>query len=122
MLIFLSDKKEKPKTLRGLESIKEPENLQAFLYDHKNELIFYKTYRLFDPYGFKVLEIADIKNIKDFSKSLYELADTFDLKKENKTIRKYNLSTAKIKKYSQALQRLSDLALKDDLSMISLGD
>lgn len=101
--------------------VKEPKGFQDFIFDYKNELGCYETYRKLNPYGISKIDNEEIKFIKIFTESVNRFLEENE-KLENKIIEKYNLSMKKIRNYIVKLKKVLDFAEKNGDNLIGLGD
>lgn len=76
--------------------VSEPEGIDGFLYDTRNEHTNYTYYYQFDPYRETQLEADQVPAIKTFSQSIVKWLEEHGTE-ENRLIQQYGLSFPKIR-------------------------
>ena len=101
--------------------VSEPEGMDGFLYDTRNELTNYTDYYQFDPYREIQLEADQVPAIKTFSQSIVKwLAE--HVTEENRVIQQYGLSFPKIRRFADKLGHVCDVAMEHGYGLSGLGD
>ena len=101
--------------------VSEPEVIDGFLYDTRNELTNYTYYYQFDPYREIQLEAAQVPAIKIFSQSIVKWLDEHGTE-ENRVIGQYGLSFPKIRRFADKLGHVCDVAMEHGYGLSGLGD
>lgn len=99
----------------------EPNGIDKFLYNCRNEFSYYGWYYRFDPYRETYLEPNRVPIIKNFSDSIGEwIADHGA--EEHIVIRKYSLSFQKIRDFADKLNRVCETAMENGYGLVGIGD
>nr|WP_297283590.1 hypothetical protein [uncultured Agathobaculum sp.] len=101
--------------------VDEPEGIDGFLYDTRNELTNYTYYYQFDPYRETQLEGDQVPAIKTFSQSIVMWLDEHGTE-ENSVIQQYGLSFQKIRRFADKLGRVCDVAMEHGYGLSGIGD
>ncbi|MDM8238764.1 hypothetical protein QUW63_06555 [Pseudoflavonifractor phocaeensis] len=101
--------------------VSEPEGMDGFLYDTRNELTNYTDYYQFDPYREIQLEADQVSAIKTFSRSIVKWLEEH-CTEENRVIGQYGLSFPKIRRFADKLGHVCDVAMEHGYGLSDLGD
>ena len=101
--------------------VSEPEGIDGFLYDIRDELTNYTCYYQFDPYREIQLEADQVPAIKTFSQSIVKWLEGHGTE-ENNVIGQYGLSFTKIRRFADELGRVCDVAMEHEYGLSGLGD
>ena len=101
--------------------VDEPEGMDGFLYDTRNELTNYAYYYQFDPYRETQLEADQVPAIKTFSQSIVKCLEEHGTG-ENRVIHQYGLSFQKIRRFADELGHVCDVAMEHGYGLSGLGD
>ena len=101
--------------------VDEPEGMDGFLYDTRNELTNYAYYYQFDPYRETQLEADQVPAIKTFSQSIVKWLEEHGTE-ENRVIQQYGLSFPKIRRFADELGHVCDVAMEHEYGLSGLGD
>ena len=101
--------------------VDEPEGMDGFLYDTRNELTNYTYYYQFDPYRETQLEADQVPVIKTFSQSIVKWLEEHGTE-ENRVIHQYGLSFPKIRRFADKLGHVCDVAMEHEYGLSGLGD
>ena len=101
--------------------VEEPEGMDGFLYDTRNELTNYTYYYQFDPYRETQLEADQVPAIKTFSRSIVKWLEEHGTE-ENRVIGQYGLSFQKIRRFADELGHVCDAAMEHGYGLFGLGD
>lgn len=101
--------------------VSQPEEMEEFLYDIRNELTNYTCYYQFDPYREIQLEADQVPAIKTFSQSIVKWLEEHGTD-ENRVIQQYGLSFPKIRRFADELGRVCDAAMEHGYGLSGLGD
>ena len=101
--------------------VDEPEGMDGFLYDTRNELTNYAYYYQFDPYRETQLEADQVPAIKTFSQSIVKCLEEHGTG-ENRVIHQYGLSFQKIRRFADELGHVCDVAMEHEYGLSGLGD
>ena len=101
--------------------VDEPEGMDSFLYDTRNELTNYTYYYQFDPYRDTDLEPDQVPAIKAFSQSIVKWLEEHGTE-ENRVIGQYGLSFNKIRCFADKLGHVCDAAMEHGYGLSGIGD
>ena len=101
--------------------VEEPEGMDGFLYDTRNELTNDTYYYQFDPYRETQLEADQVPAIKTFSRSIVKWLEEHGTE-ENRVIGQYGLSFPKIRRFADELGHVCDAAMEHGYGLSGLGD
>lgn len=99
----------------------EPEGIDAFLYNCRDQFLHYGWYYQFDPYRETYLEPRRVPTIKNFSDSIGKWVADHG-KEEHIVIRKYGLSFQKITSFADKLGGVCEIALENGYGLVGIGD
>lgn len=101
--------------------VDEPEGIDDFLYDTRNEHTNYTYYYQFDPYRETQLETDQVPAIKSFSQSIVKWLEEHGTE-ENRVIHQYGQSFPKIRRFADKLGHVCDVAMEHEYGLSGLGD
>ena len=101
--------------------VDEPEGMDGFLYDTRNELTNYTYYYQFDPYRETQLEADQVPTIRAFADSVLNWLSAHGAE-ENRVIQQYGLSFPKIRRFADKLGHVCDVAMEHEYGLSGLGD
>ena len=101
--------------------VEEPEGMDGFLYDTRNELTNDTYYYQFDPYRETQLEADQVPAIKTFSRSIVKWLEEHGTE-ENRVIGQYGLSFPKIRRFADELGHVCDASMEHGYGLSGLGD
>ena len=101
--------------------VSEPEGIDGFLYDTRNELTNYTYYYQFDPYMEIQLEADQVPTIRAFADSVLNWLSIHGAE-ENRVIHQYGLSFPKIRRFADKLGHVCDVAMEHGYGLSGLGD
>ena len=101
--------------------VEEPEGMDGFLYDTRNELTNYTYYYQFDPYRETQLEADQVPTIRAFADSVLNWLSIHGAE-ENRVIHQYGLSFQKIRCFADELGRVCDVAMEHEYGLSGMGD
>ena len=110
-----------PRKTMKHHTVEEPEGMDGFLYDTRNELTNYTYYYQFEPYMETQLEADQVPAIKTFSQSIVKWLEEHGIE-ENRVIRQYGLSFQKIRRFAEQLGHVCDVAMEHGYGLVGFGD
>ena len=110
-----------PKKTMEHHVVSQPEEIDDFLYDIRNELTNYTCYYQFEPYREIQLEADLVPTIKIFSQSIVKWLEEHGTE-ENRVIQQYGLSFPKIRRFADKLGHVCDVAMEHGYGLAGLGD
>ena len=110
-----------PRKTMKHHTVEEPEGMDGFLYDTRNELTNYTYYYQFEPYMETQLEADQVPAIKTFSQSIVKWLEEHGIE-ENRVIGQSGLSFQKIRRFAEQLGHVCDVAMEHGYGLSGLGD
>lgn len=110
-----------PRKTMKHHTVDEPEGMDGFLYDIRNELTNYTCYYQFDPYRETQLEADQVPAIRAFADSVLNWLSAHRAE-ENRVIQQYGVSFHKIRRFAAALIRVCDIAMEHGYGLAGMGD
>ena len=110
-----------PRKTMKHHTVEEPEGMDGFLYDTRNELTNYTCYYQFDPYREIQLEADLVPVIKTFSQSIVKWLEEHGTE-ENRVIQQYGLCFPKIRRFADELGHVCDGAMEHGCGLVGFGD
>ena len=110
-----------PRKTMKHHTVEEPEGMDGFLHDTRNELTNYTYYYQFEPYMETQLEADQVPAIKTFSQSIVKWLEEHGIE-ENRVIGQYGLSFQKIRRFAEQLGHVCDVAMEHGYGLSGLGD
>ena len=110
-----------PRKTMKQHTVDEPEGIDSFLYDTRNEPTNYTYYYQFDPYRETQLEADQVPAIKTFSQSIVKWLEEHSAE-ENRVIGQYGMSFPKIRRFANELGHVCDVAMGHGYGLFGMGD